>query len=568
MKQDEFTKSLNTILGQYGKTYQELASKLSKKIFQYMESGETVAQAYRKAIREVGFAEINAAAVEDAVYESALKGYGVTAPPVLAKVEGEAILRHKLMDVAWNEDGLNLSTRLHGVEKALHNNVRDTVGRALRQYKTIHQTAMLLYDGYNNPEKVLNEAELPKYLEKIKTLTTRLYSGDVKAAKESEIYRRAEHDIKKLKTPGLRAAYDEAAKAATEDRPSALKKARKMLDTGRTKEEVEEMLLAERKKALDKALYVATQEKTRYYAERIARTESARAYYEGQVAQAADNPDIFGFQWKMSSAHVHNEKSDCDCYAYSKLDIGYGPGVFPKADVPELPAHPNCMCHLRKIYEWEVQHTDGKDKLPEKPKRGKNRVEEAADEAGLKANGESGEEASEAQAAFIGTIDPKDAGKTISWYEEKIVSQEHESAIIVSESGEVFRVEGGPANVNFAVVGKEKLKGASVTHNHPAAETRYSFSSYDIGEFFENDLKSLRGVDRDYVYELEKTADTIAGTKQIIINEFSDKYYKEMLDMVANDLVPEGFSIDRDGYHTTVELMARDYKFNYRRTKK
>ena len=379
MRKDEFTKSLDSILGKYGASYQEVAKKLAKKIFEYMEAGDTVAQAYRKAIKDVSFAAVNKAAVEDAVYESALKGYGITAPPVLATVEGEAVLRHKLMDVSWNADKLNLSTRLHGVEKALHNNVRNTVGVALRQYKTIRETAMLLYDGYNNPEKVLNEAELPQYLEKIKELTTKMYSGDRRAARESEIYRRAERDIKKLKTPGLRAAYNEAAEAATEDKPSALKKARKMLETGSSQEEINQMLLAEREKALDKALYVATQEKTRYYAERIARTESARAYYEGQMAQAENNPDIFGFKWAMSSAHVH-KNSDCECYEYSKLDVGYGPGVYPKDDVPELPAHPNCMCHLRKVYTWEVQHTNGKDKLPEK-KRGKNRVKEAEKEA-------------------------------------------------------------------------------------------------------------------------------------------------------------------------------------------
>lgn len=34
---------------------------------------------------------------------------------------------------------------------------------------------------------------------------------------------------------------------------------------------------------VDKATYVATQEKARYFAERIARTEKARAYMDGVV---------------------------------------------------------------------------------------------------------------------------------------------------------------------------------------------------------------------------------------------------------------------------------------------
>ena len=93
------------------------------------------------------------------------------------------------------------------------------------------------------------------------------------------------------------------------------------------------------------------------------------------MAQAKNDTDVFGFKWVMSTAHVHG-KHDCECYDYSKLDVGYGAGIYPKDDIPELPAHPNCMCHLRKIYVWEVQETGGKDKLPTQPKN-INRVEEA-----------------------------------------------------------------------------------------------------------------------------------------------------------------------------------------------
>lgn len=375
MKQDEFTKSLKKILSLYGNEYREIAGKLTQKIFEHMQAGDSVARAYKKALKEIPFGKLNASAVEDAVYEAALKGYGVTAPDVFAGVEGEGALKHSLMEVAWNKDGMNLSTRLHGVDNVLHNNIKSTVQRSLNAYKTIQQTAKALYDGYGNPEDVLNEAELPKYLEKIKSLTTKLYSGDVRAAKESEIYKAAVHDLNKLKTPGMRAAYNDVVEAATSDSKSAERKARKMTKLGASKEEVDKMLAAEREKALNKALDVAAQEKTRYYAERIARTESARAYYEGQMAQAMNDEELFGFQWRMSSAHVH-DKNDCDCYSYSDMDVGYGKGIFPKAEVPELPAHPNCMCHLKEVFVWQVKKTNGKDKLPEQ-KRGKNRVYEA-----------------------------------------------------------------------------------------------------------------------------------------------------------------------------------------------
>ena len=375
MRQDEFTKSLKGILGSYGTEYSEIAGKLTRKIFEYMQAGDSVARAYKKAIKEIPFGKLNASAVEDAVYEAALKGYGITAPEVFAGVEGETALRHSLMEVAWHKDGMKLSTRLHGVDNVLRNNIKDTVQRSLNAYKTIQQTAKALYDGYGNPEDVLDEARLPKYLEKVKSLAVKLYSGDVEAAKKSDIYRAAVHDLNKLKTPGMRAAYNDVVEAATGNSKGAERKARKMTKLGASQEEVDKMLAAEREKALNKALDVAAQEKTRYYAERIARTESARAYYEGQLAQAMNDEDVFGFQWRLSSAHVH-EKNDCECYSYSEIDVGYGKGIFPKTEVPELPAHPNCMCHLKEVFVWQVKKTNGKDKLPSQDKD-TNRVEEA-----------------------------------------------------------------------------------------------------------------------------------------------------------------------------------------------
>lgn len=353
MRQDEFTKALKSILQAYGREYTAIVDKLTNSIFRHMNNGDSITQAYIKARKEINFYKLNAEAIEDAVYESMLKGYGIKAKPLLVGVEGESTLRHKLMDVPWTADKMKLSTRLHGVDRALRSNVVATVSKSLRTYKTIHQTAMALYDGYSVPNKVLNQAELPKYLNEIKNLTKKMYSGDIRAARESKIYKAVTHDIRKLKTPALRAAYQQAVDASATDKKSALNKARKMLKMGSDKQEVMDMLLAEREKAMKKALDVATHEKTRYYAERIARTESARSYYEGQLEKAKTDDDIFGFKWVLSSAH--HDETDCECEDNANADLGFGKGIYPKDDLPELPAHPNCMCHFKTVYTWEVK---------------------------------------------------------------------------------------------------------------------------------------------------------------------------------------------------------------------
>lgn len=354
MKKDEFIGTMKYVMGKYGKAYSDLVTPLSERILFHMEKGDTVVVAFNKAMQEVDFYKLNKRAIEDAVYESALRGYGIKTPDVYAGVSGaEKKVLHRLTEVSWTADKMVLSERLHGVSVVMHNNIKSSVGMSLRSYKTIRETAMKLFDGYATADNVLQQAKLPKYLKQIQRLTTQLYAGDKNSAKESQLYKTVSRDIKKLKTASLRASYTQVLEASSTDKPRILKKVQSLLETG-NREAFERMLTAEREKALKKAMWVATQEKTRYYAERIARTESARAYYEGQMAEAKTDPDIWGFRWVLSTAHVHS-KNDCDCYENSMANMGYGRGVYPKDEVPELPAHPNCMCHLEKIYEWEVK---------------------------------------------------------------------------------------------------------------------------------------------------------------------------------------------------------------------
>jgi hypothetical protein len=96
-----------------------------------------------------------------------------------------------------------------------------------------------------------------------------------------------------------------------------------------------------------KAIQVAIEEKSRYAAERIARTEAARAWADGFFAEALADKDVSAFRWRLSSRHPVFDV--CDLYAKSDM-FGLGAGVFPKAQVPPLPAHPHCLCRLSKVY--------------------------------------------------------------------------------------------------------------------------------------------------------------------------------------------------------------------------
>ena len=116
---------------------------------------------------------------------------------------------------------------------------------------------------------------------------------------------------------------------------------------------------------VDKAIYVATQEKARYFAERIARTEKARAYMDGVMYKYANDPDCVAFKWKLSSRHPCDDI--CDLYARADL-WGMGEGIFPKDKLPKLPVHPNCMCRVVPIFHGSTRVTSAPRKtrrLPE-----------------------------------------------------------------------------------------------------------------------------------------------------------------------------------------------------------
>lgn len=100
-------------------------------------------------------------------------------------------------------------------------------------------------------------------------------------------------------------------------------------------------------KVLKRAIRTAVEEKSRYVAERIARTESARAWYQGFLKDTMDDSDIVVYRWAESIRHTTEDI----CDEYAKVDAyGLGSGIFPKDKAPELPAHPHCLCHYEKVY--------------------------------------------------------------------------------------------------------------------------------------------------------------------------------------------------------------------------
>lgn len=286
-----------------------------KEVKVQLSLGLTPNEAVRNAYAKYPVMDMMKATLQAELVNTFMAGYGDNVP-YSAKSISQA------MSESWASDDLTLSKRLYRRSSTIQNEVADTIKQALKTNKTVKGLAKSIFDGYGKGG-IIPEASIPKFLSKLSDINISGEATPEAKRKERELLRSVKGKIARLDTPYVRAAYNEVA-AAVEDGNEV---------------------------RLQKAIYSATQEKARYHAERIARTENARAYADGQMNRFLDDDDIVAFQWKLSSRHPRYDI--CDFYANADL-YGLGKGVYPKDKFPNLPAHPHCMCHIKPMTELDI----------------------------------------------------------------------------------------------------------------------------------------------------------------------------------------------------------------------
>ena len=272
-------------------------------------------EAVRNAYAKYPVMDMMKATLQAELVNTFIAGYGDNVP-YSAKSISQA------MSESWASDDLTLSKRLYRRSSTIRNEVADTIKQALKTNKTVKGLAKSIFDGYGKGG-IIPEGSIPKFLRKLSDINISGEATPEAKRKQRELLRSVKGKIARLDTPYVRAAYNEVAAA---------------VDDGN---EVR----------LQKAIYTATQEKARYHAERIARTENARAYADGQMNRYLDDEDVVAFQWKLSANHPRYDI--CDFYANADL-YGLGKGVYPKDKFPNLPAHPHCMCHIKPMTELDI----------------------------------------------------------------------------------------------------------------------------------------------------------------------------------------------------------------------
>ena len=201
---------------------------------------------------------------------------------------------------------LELSNLLYKNSKEVASNTYRVLREDIKAQKAIRDLAMALYEGYGFKDKEVLDPfkRLPKYMRR--------------ELKKASVSQQVIQQVEALKTKGLKAGYNGILKALQDH-------------TGRS---------------LENAVKVALEERSRYYALRIAATETARSSRLSEAYGYLTDEGIELVRYQMNPTHPFPDI----CDALAKADFGFGPGIYPKDKMVALPAHPFCGCRYYPIY--------------------------------------------------------------------------------------------------------------------------------------------------------------------------------------------------------------------------
>lgn len=308
---------LSGILRRFSRIFSRIAEDIAGKILSVLHEDSDI----KAIVERIWQAQSVEEAIGEAVRQSVRESY--------EKGTGRAIkLFPSRLDEAWDESGMKLSEKLHGADAEMRAAIVKTIREQLKQNQHALKAARALYDGYDSGQAVIRRQHIPKYLQDVVDFARR---SDLTKADQAELLkkvRRARRQVERLGQGGapnqaLKTAYSELLDAVTDGT----------------------------EKAITRSVHTAIEEKSRYVAERIARTEAARAWADGFVEKYMDDDTVVAFQWKLSSRHPVFDI--CNLYAEANL-YGLGKGIYPKNATPRLPVHPHCLCHLAPVYRSEL----------------------------------------------------------------------------------------------------------------------------------------------------------------------------------------------------------------------
>lgn len=314
--------ALREAVNEFSAGYKEYMQETIDKVVAHMEKGNTIAKSVSYVAAEKGFLIDK---MNEMLYNLLDKAVDLGYGKKIAQ-QNKAKILDIVLNKPWTADNENLQSRLSrfslSVRKEIERTIFSTVSKLTEINDTVHRIENLAAQSNVDTKKLAIQCK------KLRTLAGTASHGN------SFIVQSLYSHTKTLE----RAVAGE----------SKLSLDMALSNVRYTASEVWEY-------ALPSSLELAFKGKALYRAERIARTEASRAWFESFIAKHQSNEKIFGYKWLLSPRH--NIYDQCDVCA--NIDIGYGKGIYPKNYMPTIPRHPHCMCTLRVVYRSQVRNNAG-----------------------------------------------------------------------------------------------------------------------------------------------------------------------------------------------------------------
>ena len=285
------------LLDRYNRQTARAAADAFADMMARIDAGQSPRAAIRRALRGFG----SAWSAQMAAAFSELLGASFTATQVRRMTVG----------------GLTLSSRIYRQSLQTAADALAVINAHAAGVQDARALALALYDGYTPQTAAqplggrVTARSAPKAVRAI------LRTSPAARVELERLIEQGQQQAARLKSPALRAAYAAAFDA---------------WEAGAARE------------VLVQRLDTAVREKTRFFAQRIAETELARAYTASVVERLKADPTAQVVQLQINRA---GHKPDiCDFHAGLDL-FGLGPGLYLRAYAPVPPLHPHCRCTLR-----------------------------------------------------------------------------------------------------------------------------------------------------------------------------------------------------------------------------
>lgn len=320
------------LLSGLDKKWSSLASKLYSFIIDRLDKGDSPVKAVKSAFDKYNVEQVITESTINSIIKSAALGIG---KPQSFAVKSNKGITSKVLAQSYDGNKTELSARIHSNVVVMKSKIANVIKRSIADADSVKQTASKLFDGYGYG-RVQGNVDIASSIKKIADLRIAGVELDKKLQDEIKSLSRR---VTRLRTEPLKASYNQLLKS---------------IETG-----VETQI--------EKNLYVALQEKSRYHANMIARTEAARAYFAAFESKAVLDPDVSGVKVSLSSSH----KIFDICDVHANMDLGYGAGVYPLSKLPRYPLHPHCFCQLTQVYL---------NKIPENAKVSADQIDKSVTE--------------------------------------------------------------------------------------------------------------------------------------------------------------------------------------------